>query len=63
MCEAPLVLVDCRECAGAGYIVKGMMVYETGCGFGHMDSYEDSCSNCGGLGYFVCEAEGDYANA
>lgn len=57
--EPPLVQVECSACDGAGHIVKGMRVYEAGCGFSHMDSYEDPCSNCHGQGFFLCEAEGN----
>lgn len=56
----PEIEVECGACDGAGYIVKGMRVYEHGCGFVHMDSYEDPCGNCDGRGFFICEAEGDY---
>lgn len=54
--EPPLVQVECGACDGAGHIVKGDWVYENGCGFGHSDSYEVPCANCGGDGFFICEA-------
>lgn len=57
--EPPMVQVECPECKGAGHIVKGMRVYEAGCGFAHDDSYEVPCENCSGDGFFLCEAEGD----
>jgi hypothetical protein len=57
--DAPLVEVACGMCGGEGHIVKGDWVYESGCGFGHADSYEVPCENCSGLGFFLCEAEGD----
>ena len=30
-----------------------------GCGFSHPDVAEDTCSACGGNGWFICESEGD----
>lgn len=61
--HTPEFLRDCEACEGQGHIVKGMRVYEAGCGFSHMDSYEDPCGNCDGRGFFICEAEGDYASS
>lgn len=57
--RTPEFLQECAACDGQGHIVKGDWVYENGCGFGHSDSYEVPCEACGGLGFFLCEAEGD----
>lgn len=57
--HTPEFLQDCAACDGRGHIVKGVRVYEAGCGFAHDDTEEIPCGACGGIGFFVCEAEGD----
>jgi hypothetical protein len=57
--EAPLTLDQCPSCDGSGEIVRGIWVYEPGCGFGHMSDDADPCETCGGCGSIVTEVEPD----
>lgn len=57
--EPPEVQVACEMCGGEGEILETIHVYEAGCGFSHPDVHSKPCSNCSGVGFFICEAEGD----
>lgn len=56
--NAPLEILACEACGGAGYTVHFVMVYELSCGFPHGDTEERRCRHCDGLGEFIREAEG-----
>ncbi len=57
--HTPEFLFDCEACGGEGYIPRTVRVYEAGCGFSHPDVEEVRCEACLGVGWFICEAEGD----
>ncbi len=60
MCDhVPEEIVECGACGGEGCIPRTIYVYENGCGFSHPDVVEDRCEACGGVGWFLREAEGD----
>ena len=59
LANAPDVFVECAHCGGDGVILKSILVYEHGCGFGHYDALEAPCRFCNGVGGFLCEASGD----
>lgn len=57
--DAPLQLFTCPCCDGSGVEVYGITVYEPGCHFSHDSSDERPCDECGGLGFYVDDAEPD----
>lgn len=57
--DPPLVEVACDMCGGEGHTLRGIRVYEAGCGFAHDDVEAVRCENCNGTGSFLCEADSD----
>lgn len=48
--EEPVAEAPCYGCGGEGAIGHRITVYETGCGFPHDDTHEETCDLCHGSG-------------
>lgn len=59
--DAPQQWFQCGACDGSGVEVRGIWVYEHGCGFPHQDTEETPCGKCNGAGGWLDDVEADHA--
>jgi hypothetical protein len=57
--DPPQRWYECDACAGEGYTVHRITVYELGCGFPHDDSDERQCGKCNGAGGWMDDDQPD----